>query len=83
MTSADWPAGTPASHSASIKNPFTMSNIDRPLHPAAPEARFFNPGSQPLGPHPRKNGGTCGNGGACRDRTDDLKLAKLALSQLS
>ena len=23
------------------------------------------------------------NGGACRDRTDDLKLAKLALSQLS
>jgi hypothetical protein len=24
-----------------------------------------------------------GNGGACRDRTDDLKLAKLALSQLS
>jgi hypothetical protein len=22
-------------------------------------------------------------GGACRDRTDDLKLAKLALSQLS
>ncbi len=24
-----------------------------------------------------------GNGGACRDRTDDLKLAKLPLSQLS
>jgi hypothetical protein len=24
-----------------------------------------------------------GNGGAYRDRTDDLKLAKLALSQLS
>ncbi len=23
------------------------------------------------------------DGGACRDRTDDLKLAKLALSQLS
>jgi hypothetical protein len=23
------------------------------------------------------------NGGACRDRTDDLKLAKLPLSQLS
>jgi hypothetical protein len=26
---------------------------------------------------------TEGNGGACRDRTDDLKLAKLPLSQLS
>jgi hypothetical protein len=25
----------------------------------------------------------CGNGGTYRDRTDDLKLAKLLLSQLS
>ena len=37
---------------------------------------------------PRRNAGirfpiSLEDGGACRDRTDDLKLAKLALSQLS
>lgn len=35
------------------------------------------PKNHPPDDFPRKTGG------ACRDRTDDLKLAKLALSQLS
>ena len=39
---------------------------------------FFIPGKSLL-PLRRKSG----SGGASRDRTDDLKLAKLALSQLS
>ena len=33
--------------------------------------------------YPHLHAATDGNGGARRDRTDDLKLAKLALSQLS
>ena len=33
--------------------------------------------------HNQDNGAQPNNGGACRDRTDDLKLAKLPLSQLS
>ena len=40
---------------------------------------FFIPGNS-LPPHRRQAGS---GGGASRDRTDDLKLAKLALSQLS
>ena len=41
---------------------------------------------RPLPPLPADLGlsyGNCRSGGASRDRTDDLKLAKLALSQLS
>ena len=40
------------------------------------ETLVFNPGNS----HARS---ALGDGGAYRDRTDDLKLAKLALSQLS
>ena len=56
-----------------FKNPFTMSKRSSKLRPRA---------------NPRisvssflENSGK--DGGASRDRTDDLKLAKLALSQLS
>ena len=47
-----------------------MSKIEarEPLPRQAADPVFFNPGK---------------DGGASRDRTDDLKLAKLALSQLS
>ena len=54
--------------------------------------RFLEPihnvkeGANPPNPRPRPRNGLLHlwkNGGAYRDRTDDLKLAKLALSQLS
>src|SRR3712207_6979205 len=48
---------------------FTISNI-RAAHPKGEGANLID--------IPDQN-----NGGACRDRTDDLKLAKLPLSQLS
>ena len=60
---------------------FTISNI-RAAHPAKGRARTsFDIPEKIIGDrrsHPSKN-----DGGACRDRTDDLKLAKLPLSQLS
>ena len=60
-----------------FKNPFTMSR--RRADPAAPEAAEAEPEYDVF---------VTGVflvtlGGAYRDRTDDLKLAKLALSQLS
>ena len=44
-------------------------------HPQTPKGRPAKPKTFPDAPNP--------HGGARRDRTDDLKLAKLALSQLS
>ena len=57
-------------HGIDLKNPFTMSKMRaNPAHPGANAGKPF-----PI---------TGAPGGAYRDRTDDLKLAKLALSQLS
>ena len=61
-------------HGIDFKNPFTMSKRSQMLHKP-----------------PRRRGGTvslhqtgyAGDGGAYRDRTDDLMLAKQPLSQLS
>ena len=70
---------------ASIKNPFTMSKkrADPANHRTgqnlAGENRVFISGE--IGADPQRK--ARGPGGAYRDRTDDLKLAKLALSQLS
>ena len=58
---------TRPTHGIVQKNPFTMSKI----YTAQMAGKWF--------PHP----GCLVVGGAYRDRTDDLKLAKLALSQLS
>jgi hypothetical protein len=49
------------------------------LYRGEPRIWFLLPGKS-LPPHRRQTGS---DGGASRDRTDDLKLAKLALSQLS
>ncbi len=49
------------------------------LYRGEPRIWFLLPGKS-LPPHRRRTGS---GGGASRDRTDDLKLAKLALSQLS
>ena len=58
-------------HGIDLKNPFTMSKR----------------GANPSGPRRRADAkiwsSSLETGGAYRDRTDDLKLAKLALSQLS
>ena len=59
---------------------FTISNI-RAAHPKGRARTSFDIPEKIIGDrrsHPSKN-----DGGACRDRTDDLKLAKLPLSQLS
>src|SRR5688572_31220553 len=59
---------------------FTISNI-RATHPKGRARTSFDIPEKIIGDrrsHPSKN-----DGGACRDRTDDLKLAKLPLSQLS
>ena len=57
-----------------LKNPFTMSNINPPV---------LDRGNFCLRPERRIISRDQKTGGAYRDRTDDLKLAKLALSQLS
>jgi hypothetical protein len=41
MTSADWPAGVPANHSASIKKPIHNVKHLPAAAVAAPEVRFF------------------------------------------
>ena len=56
-----------------LKNPFTMSNTTS-LARLSPHSRAANRFSSSLG---------YANGGAYRDRTDDLMLAKQPLSQLS
>ena len=68
-----------------FKNPFTMSKTraepaDRTLDHSGPDFVFSSWRSL----HPCSVRSLRGEpGGASRDRTDDLKLAKLALSQLS
>ena len=67
----------------------SMTNLERRIGaPPAPGLRPASnaaPGLAPLPPRPRRRARAPapGSGGADRDRTDDLKLAKLALSQLS
>ena len=57
-----------------------MSKIEAlRLYRGCPRIRFLHSGNS-LPPLRRYSGS---GGGASRDRTDDLKLAKLALSQLS
>ena len=79
------PRETGADHGIDLKNPFTMSKTAA-AHRAAYRrrsngSRFFIPGYLISLVALRQ---TCLRaGGAYRDRTDDLKLAKLALSQLS
>jgi hypothetical protein len=46
-------------------------------------SEFLNLPSRSVRPLKLRPALSCPNGGADRDRTDDLKLAKLALSQLS
>ena len=53
---------------------FTISNI-RAAHPEGEARTSFD--------IPNRTHRSRSDGGACRDRTDDLKLAKLPLSQLS
>ena len=62
-----WPAGR-------ICCLFTISNI-RAAHPEGEARTSFD--------IPNRTHRSRSDGGACRDRTDDLKLAKLPLSQLS
>ena len=74
---ASWCGGAKApNRSCSL---FTMSNIRKARHrrPANPKTLFGQPSRHACMVEPRTLGG------ARRDRTDDLKLAKLALSQLS
>ena len=59
-----------------LKNPFTMSNI-KPNSSQSKSRKLSLRPEQTLHREPPMHGG------AYRDRTDDLKLAKLALSQLS
>ena len=54
---------------------FTLSNNNLSIQERVPKS---TPGDRPIVPHSLDR-----NGGADRDRTGDLKLAKLALSQLS
>ena len=72
-------------HGIDIKNPFTMSK--KRANPAKPNVSrncirnsLFRHWSNWL---TRPSAFIARTGGASRDRTDDLKLAKLALSQLS
>ena len=60
-----------------FKNPFTMSKTDDGTRPAPGIADASESGGKLVA------SSWMLNGGAYRDRTDDLKLAKLALSQLS
>src|SRR5690349_3835215 len=68
---------------------FTMSNIRSRSHGAAtnytlqPDRPHPHTGGRPQGHALNSKAGHSRNGGARRDRTDDLKLAKLPLSQLS
>ena len=69
-------AETDRRHGIDLKNPFTMSKT----HAALGRAAVFT--AERVSPSNWIKAWSTG-GGAYRDRTDDLKLAKLALSQLS
>ncbi len=72
--------GPQCHHGIDFKNPFTMSKRGRtPNPPRRNAAKRFSVILEFHDPHAHGSE----NGGAYRDRTDDLKLAKLALSQLS